>query len=673
MKIIFRSQISRSAEDRQKNFNGGSTAAFSPYKTLIRAHGILRDSMADEARGDADGKVLAAAQHIVNSIATSTSAADDMMRILSGFDNRFAAILTSASGESEPSDESSLAAAERLLCMSEESSSEFLLGENGSSFLSAVDDVISISDSTDSADMRCRADTLLQSAMSWLEDQLRHIMFRYAVPLDVFSLESFISRPFIPSTSDNGEQKGFHESRITEDRMGPANLLQKPEIIHPDAIRISKEIADRMILSGYTKELCQVYISVRREILDDYVSALGVCRLSVEEVQKMEYTVLCEKMKNWSKAVRLIVKALIILENELCEQVFASADDPKIECFVEITRGCIIPLLSFGDAVAISQPSPEKLFGILEMYEAVNDVNPDLHVLFVGNSGKSVLDEADDILRSLGTAAYRILSEFIDMIQKETQRKPVQGGGIHHLTFYVMDYAGLLVDHHSLLDSILSERIEFIGECSNDYENMTPFGHRLLLLLSNLESHIVESSKLYEDEALKYVFLMNNMLYIATKVKESVIRTLVGDHWVRRRQGLVRQYSMRYLRASWIGVLSYLKDDGIGMNSSSRNASKAAIKEKFKNFNLSFEEIHRTQSNWIVPDPQLREELRISISEKVIPAYRGFVGRFGGQLDSVRHAAKYVKYTPEDIENHLAHLFEGSVALPNHLWRILTL
>ena len=42
--------------------------------------------------GSDSDKVLAAAQHIVKSLATSKNAADDMIRILSGFDNRLSSI-----------------------------------------------------------------------------------------------------------------------------------------------------------------------------------------------------------------------------------------------------------------------------------------------------------------------------------------------------------------------------------------------------------------------------------------------------------------------------------------------------------------------------------------------------------------------------------------------------
>lgn len=39
------------------------------------------------------------------------------------------------------------------------------------------------------------------------------------------------------------------------------------------------------------------------------------------------------------------------------------------------------------------------------------------------------------------------------------------------------------------------------------------------------------------------------------------------------------------------------------------SASKMMIKERFKKFNLGFEEIYQNQTGWKVSDPQLREEL----------------------------------------------------------------
>lgn len=76
---------------------------------------------------------------------------------------------------------------------------------------------------------------------------------------------------------------------------------------------------------------------------------------------------------------------------------------------------------------------------------------------------------------------------------------------------------------------------------------------------------------------------------------------------------------------------------------------------KIKNFNTSFEDIFRIQTAWKVPDPQLREELRIFVSQKVIPAYRNIVSWMSG-----RDGVKYIKYSPEDIENSILDLFQGT-------------
>jgi hypothetical protein len=61
-----------------------------------------------------------------------------------------------------------------------------------------------------------------------------------------------------------------------------------------------------------------------------------------------------------------------------------------------------------------------------------------------------------------------------------------------------------------------------------------------LTLISHLQGKIVEKSRLYEDEALQNIFLMNNLLYIVQKVKDSELKTLLGDNWIRKRRGKIR-------------------------------------------------------------------------------------------------------------------------------------
>lgn len=68
---------------------------------------------------------------------------------------------------------------------------------------------------------------------------------------------------------------------------------------------------------------------------------------------------------------------------------------------------------------------------------------------------------------------------------------------------------------------------------------------------------------------------------------------------------------------------------GNSSGSDSSSLSRAMVKDRFKTFNVQFEELHQRQSQWTVPDSELRESLRLAVAEVLLPAYRSFVKRFG--------------------------------------------
>ncbi|KAH0975320.1 hypothetical protein GBA52_017219 [Prunus armeniaca] len=618
--------------------------------------------------GGGEDRVLATAQQIVKSLNTPKEVREDMLLIFSSFDNRLSNITDLINGEDSKAENDRFEAAEK------ESPDES--GE----YLSAVDEILTLMEGLSvrsDNELVDRAENALQIAMSRLEDEFRHILIRNTVPLDSERLYGSIRRVSLSFASNDGEIDEEFESFGEEDRdagrfherggsLGDTDV----DLIHPDAVVELKEIAERMIRSGYEKECIQVYSSVRRDALDECLVILGVEKLSIEEVQKIEWKSLDEKMKKWIQAVKIGVRVLLTGERRLCDQIFEGTDETREICFNETAKGCIMQLLNFGQAVAIGRRSPEKLFRILDMYDAMADVLPDLQQMV---TDEYVVIEARGVLDELGDAAKGTFAEFENAVQSEASKKPMLSGEIHPLTRYVMNYVRLLVDYSHTLNSLLDtgeEELQRLQGLPNDdlgIESMSPIGHRLLLLISNLESNLEEKSRVYDDGAMQCVFLMNNILYIVQKVKDSEIRKLLGDQWVRKRRGQVRQYATGYLRAAWSKALSCLKDEGIGGSTS--NASKMALKERFKNFNANFEEIYRIQTAWKVPDAQLREELRISISEKVIPAYRSFMGRFGSQLESGRHAGKYIKYTADDLEGYVLDLFEGTPGVLHHLRR----
>ncbi|GAV56559.1 Exo70 domain-containing protein [Cephalotus follicularis] len=643
-----------------------------------------------------EDRVLATAQQIVKSLNTPKEVREDMLLIFSSFDNRLSNISSLINRDDDNTDPTSgpnrFIAAEKIILRWESSNSDSSLHswadnpDDAAEFLAAVDEILQLFDDLsihqNGNEFVDRAESAIQLAMSRLEDEFRHVLIRNTVPLDSERLYGSIRRVSLSFAANDGEIDGEFESfGEVDSENGGSGLFHERgvslgddvcvDLVNPDAVYDLKEIADRMIRSGYEKECVQVYSSVRRDCLDECLAILGVEKLSIEEVQKIEWKNMDEKMKRWIQAVKIAFRVLLSGEKKLCEVIFSGSDSSKEVCFNETAKGCVMQLLNFGEAVAIGKRSSEKLFRILDMYDALADVIEDLQGMI---TDEFLCGEAKGVLAALGGAAKGTFAEFENNVRSETSKKPMQSGEIHPLTRYVMNYVKLLVDYSGTLNQLLeSDEDESGGLHEHDdndgseLEIMSAIRRRLFLLISALEKNLEEKSRLYDDGGLQYVFLMNNNLYIVQKVKDSELGKLLGDHWVRKRRGQIRQYATSYLRASWSKVLLCLKDEGIGGSTS--NASKVALKERFKSFNACFEEIYRIQTAWRVPDPQLREELRISISEKVLPAYRAFMGRFGSQLESGRHAGKYIKYTPDDLESYLLDLFEGSPGVLHHLRR----
>ncbi|XLS78423.1 hypothetical protein HN51_062648, partial [Arachis hypogaea] len=673
--------------------------------------------------GAGEDRVLATAQQILMSLNTPKEVRQDMLLIFSSFDNRLSTIsdLIDADNDSKstisdavPADEEEQEDLDRL-----EAAMKVILRWDASfsgggdslrhstsildshvhrvEYFSAVDDIIQWIDENLSlalplpprrAAMCDRAEKAIQIAMTRLEHELRHVLIRSTVPLDADSLYSSVHRVSLSLASHDGaaaaeidgssESFGktpnhrFHE-RVASFEDENENDGVSIDLVHPDAVPELREIVTRMIRSGYERECLQVYSGVRRDALDECLAIIGVERLSIEEVHRVEWKVLDEKMKNWVHAVKISVVVLLSGEKRLCENVFGDLVEVKEVCFNEIAKGCVMQLLNFAEAVSICKRSPEKLFRILDMYEASRDVLPDLEAMV---SDEFVAGEARGALSGLGNAVIGTFAEFENCIRNETSKKLVITGDVHPLARYVMNYLKLLVDYSEPLNLLLEIREEDLYRVQNDFrgdvsqiEAISPLGQRTLLLMSELEFNLEEKSRLYEDNALQQIFLMNNLYYLVWKVRDSEIRKVLGDDWIRKRRGQIRQYATGYLRASWTRALACLKDEGIGGSSSLSSASKMALKERFKSFNACFEEIYRIQTAWKVPDDRLREELQLSISEKVIPAYRSFVGRFSSHLVEGRHAGKYIKYTPEDLDTYLLNLFEGSPAVLHHIRR----
>lgn len=610
-------------------------------------------------------KLIAVARHIAKTLGHTDNAADDILQIFSNFDGRLREKLSEKSTDDE--DPRASAGLDQTLKTLNRQISRYLSSDrpiwsdsaDSSSFLDAVDELVAaIRDWTPMAAEKPvaasldRAEDLLQQAMFRLEDEFKSLMERGGESFDL-------------TRYSNGESTAFDSDEDIEDDLEDdseipvANSIGSDYNIIIDAlpsgtINDLHEIAKRMATAGYGKECSHAYSICRREFLEESLSRLGLQKLCIDEVQNMPWSSLEEEIERWIKAINVAVRILFPSERRLCDRVFFGFSAASDLSFMEVSRGSTIQLLNFADAVAIGSRAPERLYKVLDVFEALRDLIPEFQSVFSDQYCLVLCNEAITIWKRLGEAIRGIFMELENLIRRDPAKAEVPGGGLHPITRYVMNYIRVACQSRQTLEQVFEESIA--PPVDRPPSSSSSLSVQMAWMMELLESNLEAKSKIYKDPALSSVFIMNNGRYIVQKVKDSELGSLLGEDWIRKHSAKIRQYRVNYQRNSWSKVLGVLKLDS---SSLSPNVASKTLKERLKLFNMYFDAICKTQSTWVIFDEQLREELRISVAGNLSPAYRNFLGR----LQSVPEAGqmeKHIKYSGEDLEARINELFRGS-------------
>ncbi|RWW34594.1 hypothetical protein GW17_00000636 [Ensete ventricosum] len=522
--------------------------------------------------------------------------------------------------------------------------------------------------------------SVLHHAMCFLEDEFHSLLQDSRTKQEAASSSSRTKQ--LPSLIYR-----FHEPERSASPSAESTPCESSQAYIPENTERLHRIADAMISAGYVTECCQVFSIARRNAFEVGLPSLGFEKVGIEDVIKMAWENLESEIATWVKAFRHTVTASFTAERELCEAVFASHRAISDRLFLAFANGAIIQLLTFAEAVTMTKRSAEKLFKVLDVYEAMRDVLPTVEALLPDDGEQdepSVFadpkTEISSLRYRLGEAAVAIFCDLESSIKADNSKTPVPGGAVHPLTRYVTNYLKYACEYKNTLEQVFKEHKHAEKPSSFDEDrensqtggggdgdrnsnsggsdNYNPFAAQLVEAMDLLHSNLESKSKLYKDLALSNIFLMNNGRYVAKKVKGSPeIHQLLGETWYRKRSSDLRQYHKNYQRETWSKLLACLRDDGLQVKGS---VAKPLLKERFKSFNAMFEDIHKAQSSWVVSDEQLQSELRVSVSAVVVPAYRSFLGRFSQYLDPGRQTEKYIKFGAEDLENLIDELFDGN-------------
>ncbi|CAL9057452.1 unnamed protein product, partial [Musa banksii] len=511
-----------------------------------------------------------------------------------------------------------------------------------------------------------RAQTLMQTAMRRLEKEFFQIL---AANRDLLDPESVSVRSARSSVSEEPDYDPWENS--------PEGRRSRPVERAAGVVMADlRAIADTMVLAGYGKECVKVYKVLRKSIVDEGLYRLGFERLPAQ-VQKLDWAVLELRVRSWLGASRVAVRTLFHGERVLLDHVFASSDSIREAVFADISGDAALKFLSFPGLVAKSKRSPEKLFRLLDLYDAVAELRPEIEPIFSFDSTAAVRVQALASLSKLAEAARATLADFESAIMKESSRLPVPGGGVHPMTRYAMNYISLLADYQSALVEIFADfpihtptpippfffdtsqapalqqpavsgsSAPPTTSSSSEGSRRSAIAARFAWLILSLLCKLDGKAAAYADVGLSYLFLANNLQYIVNKARSCRLRDLLGEEWAARQAAKARQHAAGYERAAWGRVAATIPTGDV---------SAGEARGRMRAFSAALEEACAAQTGWVVADAAMREEVRATVRGMILPAYRGFYTRWEAALED----ASTVLLSPDDVGNRLGGLFSGS-------------
>ncbi|THU60562.1 hypothetical protein C4D60_Mb07t14080 [Musa balbisiana] len=493
-----------------------------------------------------------------------------------------------------------------------------------------------------------RAQTLMQAAMRRLVKEFYQIL---AANRDLLDPESVSVRSACSSVSEEPDYDSWEYRSPEEEALAAGESISDVERAATIAMADLRAIADTMVSAGYSKECVTTYQTLRKCIVDEGLCRLGFERLSLAHVLKLDWAMLELKVRSWLGASRVALRTLFHGEHVLLDHVFAGSDTVREALFADIAGDAALHFLSFPVSVAKSKRSPEKLFRLLDLYDTIVELWPEIELVFSFESTAVVRAQALASRSKLAETARATLADFESAILRESSRLAVPGGGVHPMTCYTMNYISLLADYESSLAEIFANcplqtpspipdffldtsQVPAVhppascpsspGTTTSSYNSAV--AEKLTWLVFALLCKLDGKTETYQDVGLSYLFLANNLQYIVSKVRSCQLLELLGEEWAARHAAKARQHASGYERVAWGGVAT-------GVPKGEVSAGEAG--EWIRAFIAALEAACATQAGWVVTDPGMREEVKEAVRGMVVPAFRGFYARWHAVIEDV--------------------------------------
>ncbi|XP_013635220.1 PREDICTED: exocyst complex component EXO70A1-like [Brassica oleracea var. oleracea] len=514
------------------------------------------------------------------------------------------------------------------------------------------------------------AQSLMQIGMSTLEKEFFQILSSNQDHLDP---DSASGQSTISSNSEFEVYMEYDEDEDDDDELKKAgesiSQVEKASVLVMSDLKV---IAETMISCGYGKECIKSYKLIRKSIVDEGLHLLGIEKVKTSHFHKMDWGVLEHMIKNWIKAAKIGVTTLFKGEKLLCDHVFSASITIGQSCFNQIAKEAGLNLFMLPELVAHKEKKQhhERIFKLMDLYAAISDLWPDIEMIFSFDSLASVKTLVLSTLKKLKDSIHTCLKEFETMIHKDSSKEISTEGGVHKLTRTTMSFLSLLSEYSRVhvLSEILTEHplktntrlLESYftapileDEHVNNHACSVHLAWLILVFLCKLDT----KAESYNDVSLSYIFLVNNMQFVADTVRSSHLKNLLGDDWLTKHEAKLKSYAEKYEKTAWANVLVSLP---------AKTSVKLSPEEAttcFKRFHAAFAGAYLKQSSCVIVDAKLRDELEVSIVKTLVPEYREFYEKYLPMLRQDRNIEMLVSFKPDNLENYLSDLFHGTPML----------
>ncbi|CAO3682931.1 unnamed protein product [Umbelopsis ramanniana] len=421
---------------------------------------------------------------------------------------------------------------------------------------------------------------------------------------------------------------------------------------------------------GYVVDFTKPYIEIRSTYLSKSMHALSQTAASADRQHSGVYD---RGSAEFLKYMTCLTK-MFSFEHDLATSLLAN----PVQRTAALKGALATALADFATAgrsinAQVKRSSYQDVFivfDILERFET--ECFPILDKIMPRKEMDTILE----LMTAFRGTALRSIYEFMEDVKgrKDAANPNLSNDGtVHELTSNTLSHLKRLWAWHDIVEPIL---LILGNEGWNNPVSSVQEQQPLSLkpntdgriLLKNLFVEAVDQlnitlqtkSKSYRKPALAIIFLLNNFNHVLRQIRSPPLNAVFDEGREARFSKLVRRQMDSY-QETWKPCIENLMDvtyvRGGAIRQSLGNNEKQQIKDKFRNFNLAFEETLRTQKTYAIPDSELRHAIIKDIKNVLLPMYSRFVEKYQA-TDFAKNPSKYIRWDKDQLDRMLNQLFE---------------